>query len=204
MNYINTTTLEYPIGEDQIKQENPNVSFPIPFAPAGRYAEVQPTPKPQHNAVTHCLVEIAPANINGTWVQQWEVQPLDPATTSANLAAMRATLWEEIKRIRDRKTQQGGYKVGSHWYHSDTFSRTQQIGLTIMGAAMPAGLMWKTMGGAFVLMTPTLAQQIFAAAGQQDAALFGYAEALKAQVDEATDPAAVDIRAGWPETFGGA
>ena len=113
-----------------------------------------------------------------------------------------AQIWEDIKAIRDRKTQQGGYKVGTDWYHSDTFSRTQQIGLTIMGASMPEGIMWKTMAGSFVAMTPTLAQQIFAAAGNQDAMLFGYAEQLKAQVEAAADPATVDINAGWPETFG--
>lgn len=114
-----------------------------------------------------------------------------------------AAIWEQIKATRDRKTQHGGYKVGTDWYHSDTFSRTQQIGLTIMGAAMPAGLMWKTMSGVFVEMTPTLAQQIFAAAGAQDAALFGHAEQLKAQVEAATDPTTVDINTGWPETFNG-
>lgn len=114
-----------------------------------------------------------------------------------------AQIWEDIKVIRDRKTQQGGYKVGADWFHSDTFSRTQQIGLTIMGASMPAGIMWKTMAGAFIGMTPALAQQIFAAAGAQDAALFGYAEQLKAQVEAAADTMSVDINAGWPETFGG-
>ena len=114
-----------------------------------------------------------------------------------------AAIWEQIKATRDRKTQHGGYKVGTNWFHSDTFSRTQQIGLTIMGTAMPAGLMWKTMSGVFVEMTPTLAQQIFAAAGAQDAALFGHAEQLKAQVEAAADPTTVDINAGWPETFGG-
>lgn len=112
-------------------------------------------------------------------------------------------IWEDIKAIRDRKTQHGGYKVGTDWFHSDTFSRTQQIGLTIMGAAMPSGLMWKTMAGSFVEMTPTMAQQIFAAAGAQDAALFGYAEQLRSQVEAAADPSSVNISAGWPETFGG-
>lgn len=127
------------------------------------------------------------------------VPPAPPPRPEVN-----AAIWEQIKAIRDRKTQQGGYKVGADWYHSDTFSRTQQIGLTIMGASMPAGIMWKTMAGDFIAMTPTLAQQIFAAAGNQDAMLFGYAEQLKAQVEAAADPAAVDINAGWPETYGGA
>lgn len=112
-----------------------------------------------------------------------------------------AQIWGEIKAIRDRKTQNGGYKVGTDWFHSDTFSRTQQIGLTMYGANMPADLTWKTMAGTFVPMTPTLAQQIFAAAGAQDVALFTHAETLKAQVEAATDPATVDITAGWPETF---
>lgn len=118
-------------------------------------------------------------------------------------AHAKAKRWEDIKAIRDRKTQQGGYKAGGDWFHSDTFSRTQQIGLTIMGAAMPAGIMWKTMAGSFVEMTPTLAQQIFAAAGVQDALLFAHAEQLKAQVEASDDPASVDIGAGWPETFNG-
>jgi hypothetical protein len=43
-------------------------------------------------------------------------------------------------------------------------------------------------------MTPTLAQQVFAAAAAQDAALFAHAEHLRAT------PGA-DINAGWPETF---
>jgi hypothetical protein len=109
--------------------------------------------------------------------------------------------WSNIKAIRDRKTQRGGYKVAQNWFHSDTFSRTQQLGLVMMGAAMPTGLQWKTMNGSFIEMTPTLAQQIFAAAGQQDSALFTYAEQLHAQVQSAQDPATVDLEAGWPETF---
>ncbi len=121
--------------------------------------------------------------------------------------ATAASVWESIKSIRDTKTQQGGYKVGTDWFHSDTFSRTQQIGLTIMGANMPAGIMWKTMAGSFVEMTPTLAQQIFAAAGAQDAALFGYAEQLRVQAyaieSQGQDPGTLDISVGWPATYQG-
>ena len=105
--------------------------------------------------------------------------------------------WAAIKAIRDRKTQSGGYKVGEDWFHSDTFSRTQQMGLVMLGANIPRGMSWKTMDGVFVPMTQTLAQQIFMAAATQDGAMFAHAEALKA------DPAA-DINAGWPETFQGA
>lgn len=102
--------------------------------------------------------------------------------------------WVAIKTIRDTKSQQGGYRVGSNWFHSDTFSRTQQLGLVLLGSNIPNGLMWKTMQGTFVEMTQTLAQQVFAAAAAQDSAIFGYAEYLKAHPN-------LDINVGWPETY---
>lgn len=102
--------------------------------------------------------------------------------------------WSEIKALRENKTQTGGYLVNGNWFHSDTFSRTQQLGLVMMGASIPSGLMWKTMGGTFVQMTPTLAQQIFAAAAQQDAAIFSHAEVLKSDLQ-------ADINVGWPTTW---
>jgi hypothetical protein len=125
----------------------------------------------------------------------------EPAPTPAS--DLRAMLWDQIKALRDRKTQLGGYQVGAHWFHSDTFSRTQQMALVMMGAGMPAGLQWKTMGGEFVEMTPALAQQVFAAAAARDAALFAHAEVLRGQVDAADDPLSVDLSAGWPESYGG-
>lgn len=112
-----------------------------------------------------------------------------------------AQVWDKIKALRDAKTQDGGCRVGENWFHSDTFSRTQQIGLTLMGNAMPPGIMWKTMAGTFVEMTPTLAAQIFAAVAAQDTAIFAHAEALRAQAQ--ADPDAVDITVGWPTTYGG-
>lgn len=129
------------------------------------------------------------AEVIAQWVADYVPEPPPVLTPEAR--------WAAIKAIRDSKTQTGGYKVGANWFHSDTFSRTQQMGLVMMGGGMPTGLAWKTMSGAFVPMTPALAQQIFAAAAQQDASLFDHAEALKA------DPQA-DISAGWPATFQGA
>lgn len=135
---------------------------------------------------------------------------LDPAPGDGSyveevrdIAAERAELWEQIKAERDRRTQEGGYSVDGKWYHSDTFSRTQQLGLVMMGAGVPAGLMWKTMDGSFVEMTQTLAGQVFAAAAASDAALFAYAENLRTQVNAAEDPQTVKILRGWPAVFGG-
>lgn len=102
-----------------------------------------------------------------------------------------------IKADRDRR-KLAGTPVGAHVFHSDPDSRIQQIGLVMMGASLPAGIMWKTVGGAFVEMTPTLAGQIFQATAARDVALFAAAEAHIAAAALLDDPLTYDFSAGWP------
>lgn len=110
--------------------------------------------------------------------------------------------WEAIKQERDRRTQAGGYQVDGKWFHSDTFSRTQQMGLVMMGANIPANLRWKTMDGSFVTMTQTLAGQVFVAAAASDAALFARAEQIKAAME--ADPVNFVLASQtWPAVFEG-
>lgn len=116
------------------------------------------------------------------------------------VALTRANLWTLIKSYRDNLIQNGGYLASGKWFHSDTLSRTQQMGLVMMGASVPA-VQWKTMDGTFITMTQTLAGQIFAAAAMQDQALFSHAELLHATVLAAEDPNSVDITVGWPSTY---
>jgi hypothetical protein len=115
---------------------------------------------------------------------------------------VRIACWEAIKVARDVRTTGGGYKVGEHWFHSDTFSRTQQMGLVMLGASLPAGVEWKTMNGTKVVMTPALAQQIFAAAAASDIAIFAAAESHRAAMLASADPATYDYSGGWPPVFG--
>lgn len=91
--------------------------------------------------------------------------------------------------------------MGDHWYHSDYASKIQQMGLVIMGQNMPQNLMWKTLGGLFAQMTPTLAQQIFAAASQMDAQIFAVAEQKRQQVIQSGDFANFDYFTGWPQAY---
>ena len=114
----------------------------------------------------------------------------------------KATAWNGIKTERDRRIQNGGYKVGSKWYHSDTFSRTQQMGLVMLGASIPANTPWKTMDGSFVTMTQTLAGQIFGTAAASDVAIFSAAETHKAAMETSSDPAAYSFSTGWPAIYG--
>lgn len=121
-----------------------------------------------------------------------EIFPMD-------VSDIQALKWDAIKAERDRRTVNGVHTAGN-WFHSDTFSRTQQLGLVMMGASMPSGIMWKTMDQTFVEMTPALAGQIFQATAGSDALLFGTAEAKHAEMLALDDPTNYDVMAGWPET----
>lgn len=125
------------------------------------------------------------------------IPPVGPSPSD-----IRANRWNAIKAERDRRIQQGGYKVGGKWFHSDTFSRTQQMGLVMMGAGIPANTPWKTMDGSTVTMTQTLAGQIFATAAGSDIAIFAAAEAHRVAMEASVDPASYDFSTGWPKAFG--
>lgn len=113
-----------------------------------------------------------------------------------------AQVWERIKSERDRRTEQGGYKVGTKWFHSDQKSRSQHLGLVLLGASIPANLQWKTMDGSFVTMTATLAQQVLAAAAASDQAVFTAAETHRVAMEASADPASYDYSGGWPKIYG--
>jgi len=131
----------------------------------------------------------------------WALNNGDWQAPAVDVDAIKSRHWEEIKQERDRRTQQGGYQVAGKWFHSDTFSRTQQMGLVMMGAGIPNGLQWKTMDGSFVAMTQTLAGQVFAAAAASDAALFARAEQIKAAME--VDPVNFNLASQtWPAVFG--
>ena len=108
----------------------------------------------------------------------------------------------KIREERDRRSQTLGYKVLNKWFHSDVNSRVQQIALTIAGAGIPAGLLWKTMDGSFIEMTPLLASQIFQAALISDSVIFTTAETHIANVDASNTPETYDYLTGWPLGFG--
>lgn len=123
------------------------------------------------------------------------VQPLIERQTAA---------WERIKHERDRRKYLG-VKVGEHWFHSDDPSRIQQLALAMMGNAIPAGLMWKTLTTTpppvFVEMTPALAQGIFMATAASDAAIFAAAETHRVAMEASATPESYDCTGGWPASI---
>ena len=95
-----------------------------------------------------------------------------------------------------------GVKVGAHWFHSDQKSRTQQLGLVLLGSSIPANLQWKTLTATpppvFVAMTPALAQAIVGATAASDTAIFTAAEVHRMAMEASASPQDYDFSAGWP------
>ena len=120
-----------------------------------------------------------------------------------------AQLTEVIKAHRDER-KNGGVFVAGYWFHTDTESRIQYLGLlerfsdaaddeliTFNGAA----LQWKTMSGAFTTLTRSLLARISAAIAELDVRLFACAESLIARAADEEDLSNFRWLEGWPQTF---
>lgn len=87
MTYINSTTNAYPYTLAQLRQDNPNVSFPLTptaddLAPFGVFPVV-PTDAPTYEPSTHRIEEAFPEEVNGEWQQRWELIELTPEEQDA-------------------------------------------------------------------------------------------------------------------------
>lgn len=129
-----------------------------------------------------------------------------------NVAKARASVLKAINAKRDQLTQNGGYPLDGFWFHSDSYSLSQQQGLILAamqvqaaGGDMDAPLLptaWKTMGGNRVPMTARLALRLLPAAMAQQGEIFDAAEAHGVAMMESPDPASYDYSGGWPQVFG--
>jgi hypothetical protein len=203
MNYIGTDGTVATL--NAVRSAHPNMSIPegadLTSIGYERYAEsARPACDPMHQAVR----EAAPVYQDGQWLQQWEIYELNAEDVAINMAAAKSAAWERIKSERDRRAALG-VKVGAHWYHSDQKSRTQQLGLVLLGASIPAGLQWKTLTftppPVFVSMTPALAQAIVGATAASDTAIFTAAEAHRLAMEAGDAPQDYDFSVGWPTSI---
>lgn len=137
---------------------------------------------------------------NAAWVSsddeavQAIIDSFDP------LPEAKAAKWSKVQAERDRR-KFAGYLAAGNRFHSDPDSRTQQLGLVIMGAGVPP-IQWRTLDGTYVTMTQQLAGAIFTATAMGDTAIFAAGEAHRAAIYALTDLAAIeayDFSGGWPE-----
>lgn len=96
--WINTETLQWPLYERDIRALYPDTSFPTPFVAPEPYAVVFQSPRPEFNAITQFVREVAPQQVDGVWSQQWEVVDLDADQAAANQAAADQALEDSVVR----------------------------------------------------------------------------------------------------------
>jgi hypothetical protein len=99
--HIHTPTNTYPYSVSQLKRDNPQTSFPkdmndTVLASWGVYP-VQPTPQPQFDPITQGLNELPPIEVDGEWLQQWDVQALSAEEVAANQAAAQVALVQQYE-----------------------------------------------------------------------------------------------------------
>jgi len=106
--------------ESQIRNENPQTSFPALFRADG-YEVVFPAPQPAYDPITQFVREIAPAQtVLGTWEQRWEIVALDVETIAANQAA-------ELQRLANIEAQ----RIASLWQGAHDYEYAQVSGSAI-------------------------------------------------------------------------
>lgn len=145
-----------------------------------------------------------------TWVVNQATGTVTETLTTIDKSVSDALnyLWPLIQQKRDILLQTGGCKVNvsgtDYWFHSDTYSKIQQMALVQLGTNIPPGLQWKTMSGEFVTMTTTLANSLFTAQVTQDQAIFAAAQTHYSNLtamSDVTTMAAYNWNSGWPETY---
>lgn len=102
--YIDKETGDYPLNISQIQERHPLTMMAHNLM---RYALVERSEPPEHNADTHKPVEIEPVEIDGVWRQQWSVVPLSAEELQA-VAATKAKAEQEARdaaRVRVTKRQ---------------------------------------------------------------------------------------------------
>jgi len=198
----------------EIRQQNPGVG--IPDEPEDLtefgYGRLVLTEKPVAPPGQHAI-EDGVDLINGTYHTKWALV----GWSGAELQTARDAKWEEIKAERDRR-KDGGILVSGNWFHSDTGSRIQWLGLdrqaekvlnsggntaTVL-QKLGQNVLWKPMGtGARVPVTVQLAFDVVTGVGDLDAVLFYVAEQHKTAMLASPDPHLYDFSAGWPAQFTG-
>lgn len=131
-------------------------------------------------------------------------------------AVVKAAQWDAIKAKREH-VKAGGVKVGTKWFHTDTESRVQHLGLKdrardllAAGGAMTdrlkvsgADIQWKTQNGTLIYITAQIAFDIVEAVGVLDALAHQNAEVHKVAMEASAEPAAYDFSTGWPIVYAG-
>lgn len=108
--YLDLLTFSYPRMEWDIKAENRNTIFPIPFEPTDRYVEVKSSPLPTYNPLTHKVVETFPRLADGNYYEVWVLQALAEGEVAMMIDTLRREYDQKLGAYMDRVAGQRSYE----------------------------------------------------------------------------------------------
>lgn len=141
----NTLTGGYYLSEQEAIAAHPLSAVPIPFCLHDHCVWCEPTPAPEHDALTHRAVIVTPEEVDGVWHQRWEVVALTEAEV-AERDALVASL-REVARGRVAEWRDGQEGAGIVFAHA---GRAWDGGLVVRTRlqpllslpAVPEGFFW--------------------------------------------------------------
>jgi len=106
--------VRYPYSPTDLIRDNPNTSFPRgPLADVllqeWGVVPVQETVPPEHNPLTHEVVELDPVQKDGAWARNWAVSPLTVGRQAAAQASLVAQYTDALTAHLDAVAQQRRY-----------------------------------------------------------------------------------------------
>lgn len=136
MHYIDTSTLEYPINEQDLRERVTPTTLPADLANADLaglgYAPVQAVPRPEFRQCD-ILTEKTPELIEGEWRQVWDVvlgqvPPIAAVPMrAAKLALIDAGLLDAIDAAVAAMPGTDGQKARIEWQYSNTLRRDHPL-----------------------------------------------------------------------------
>lgn len=195
--------------EKSIREKYPNITFPsvldnnilnrLGFSP------ILEVPEPVIAFHQVAVRDGVTKDSFGNTIYNWVVTDLPSEILLEKLKEKRLSKWREIQAIRDSKMA-GGVLVDGKWFHTDTGSLVQYLAMLAAGSELNNMLnviQWKTMDGTFVSMTSELVKAIYARTMITTNIIHDKAEALRLELDIASDPSRFEIEnnVGWPIVY---
>lgn len=109
----NGAVAAYPYSFEQLRRDNPGTSFPAQptqasLAEWGVFPVVQ-TQIPASNPLTQTVVEDTPIQIDGVWVQVWEVRSASSQEIADRKQAIKARITDQVQQRLDEFAMTRGY-----------------------------------------------------------------------------------------------
>jgi len=151
----NGSITQYPVDELTIRQQNPHISFPVPFVPVDPYVVIFPTDKPVVSDSHQIVSEDTPSLIDDQWAQTWKITTLTKDQYSQILAQSKTNALQTLANIR-WEFQQKGIFYNGNIFATDDKSRNEYY----LNSNNTFSINWKMPNGTFIVLTPEDIQQI--------------------------------------------